>query len=483
MSGKRTLLVIDDDAGFRSEARAMLRDTYDVLDAATLAGGRNVLRSTSPDIVLLDKSLPDGDGVRLLEELALKEPHIAWVMISVDEGLQSAVAALHAGAVDYVGKSDSWPMIAARIARAIEKRSEYVRRRFLDQERGGGEMDPAALVGDSPAMIDLRDRIARAAETRSSVLITGESGTGKELVARAIHAASAVGHREIIALDLQAITPGLEGDALYGHVRGAFNDAVRDRLGAVEAADGSTLFLDEIGNLSLEQQAGLLRVLATRAFRRLGDDMSKERHSEFRLIAATNRDLREDVTQGRFRQDLFYRVGRYEIDVPPLRERLADVPQLVELLADRLRWRLGREVVVAEAAVHRLATWDYRENNVRELESFLETLAIDHREGIEDRHVQALLEQRRSGTTTLASRFDVTPYLHLPYGDAKRRAEDDFVTAYVEHFLRLAEGRVAKAAERMGIRCPPQLFKIMKRLGIAGPRSRPDVDATGTAEP
>ena len=364
---KPRILVVDDEQTIQDTLRWRFEDQG--FAVATVSTGEEAVRllETQPfDVIVSDIILPGMSGLDVLQRVRAVDPEVAVILITAYSTVETAVEALRQGANDYVLKPFRMDDIAFRVQRLLPSTAPAAEGRT---DPGGG-----ILVGQSPALKAVRAQIARLAATSSHTLITGESGTGKELVARAIHAASRRRKHRFVPVNCGAIPETLFESHLFGHVRGAFTNAVHAHPGLFALAHQGTLFLDEVGELSLALQVKLLRVLEAKEVWALGD--TKPTFVDTRIVASTNRDLRRDVEGSRFREDLFYRLNVARVDLPPLRERREDIPLLVEHFIGRLNTKLGRRVVAIEpAALQVLAEHDWP-GNVRELEHVLESAMI-----------------------------------------------------------------------------------------------------------
>ncbi len=440
MNQPARILIVDDDATFRLTTGALLQaDGHEVDSAADGQQAVERLRDRQFDLLLVDLRMPGIDGLGLVEALRLWGHGVPILMISGFGTVESAVRALHLGADDFLLKPVEPDVLSARVSDLLERRPQSG-----DAARGAGE-----LVGRSAAMKSLFERIHRVALTESTVLITGETGTGKELVARAVHSLSSRKARPFVAVNCAALAEGILESELFGHVRGAFTGAARDREGFFEAANGGTLFLDEIGATSPSLQARLLRALQEREITRVGS--STPTKVDVRVIAATNRDLRDLVNEGTFREDLLYRLDVYSLVVPPLRDRASDIPLLVEHALGLLRSRLpnGSALNCSPFAMRLLREYHWP-GNVRQLMSAVESAAISAGGGrIEAQHLH---EDLRAGADAASPRY-------------RSAVPEDDERAAIEAALDHAGGTVSRAAEMLGMG-RTTLWRKMRAYGL-----------------
>ncbi|MEM7414072.1 MAG: sigma-54 dependent transcriptional regulator [Gemmatimonadota bacterium] len=367
-----TVVVVDDDPAQRAIlARWLGAAGHDVLE---FPDGESCLRGLSasiPDAVCLDLRLPGMNGLEVLARLKERSPRVPIIMLTVDDALEPVVAAVRLGAFEYLRKPVTRERLLTTVRNAVERSSLELRLAQLESSvEGWGH---ANILGQSAPMLDLFRQMDRAAPSDVSVLIHGESGTGKELVARALHDASGRARGPFVAVNCSAIPEGLQESELFGHERGAFTGAHQRRQGFFEQAHDGTLFLDEIAELSPGLQAKLLRALQEQRFRRVGG--TKEIHSDFRLLAATHRDLGEEVRQGRFREDLYFRLAVLVLRVPPLRERGEDIGVLAARFAHDVGREAGREVTLSEGALDQLLRHSWP-GNVRELQNAIQRAVV-----------------------------------------------------------------------------------------------------------
>jgi DNA-binding NtrC family response regulator len=444
------LLVVDDDLTFRLSTAELLRqDGHRVVAAGSASDAMAILDERRFDLILIDLRMPGLDGLGFTEALRKRGEGAPILMISGFGTVDAAVQAMQLGADDFLTKPVEPDVLTARVASLLERRPRA----------GAAAGAPAGLVGRSAAMREVFAAIAAVAPTDTTVLITGETGTGKELVARATHDASPRRGRPFVAVNSAALAPGLVESELFGHVRGAFTGAVRDKQGIFEAAAGGTVFLDEIGDVTPAVQYRLLRVLQEREVTPVGT--VRPVSVNVRVIAATSRDLRAEVAAGRFRDDLFYRLNVFRIALPPLRDRRTDIPLLVEHALERLSNRVQRaERLVCSPLTMRLLQAYAWPGNVRELFSVLESAALRAGKGRVD--AQHLPPEVRSiateGHEELMARYRVAG------------ADEDERTRILAA-LDAAHGVRARAAEILGMG-RTTLWRKLRQLGL---------DATGDA--
>jgi DNA-binding NtrC family response regulator len=367
------VLVVDDDPGVRESFRLILEDHYDVTDVPDGPTALDVVRTSAVDLVLLDIRLPGMDGIEVLERIKALDEGIEVILVTAVKTVRTAVAAMKLGAFDYLTKPFEEDELLSLSRRALERRALEREVAFLRSELARAH-DSDEIVGRHPTVEKLHALIAQVARTPTTVLITGESGTGKELVARAIHHQGPRREGPFIAVNPAAIAETLIESDLFGHERGAFTGAHQRKLGKLELAQGGTLFLDEIGTLRPELQAKLLRVLQEREIERVGG--TRPVKIDVRFIAATNTNLKEAVVSGAFREDLYYRLNVVPVVVPPLRERIQDVPLLVEHFIRRDNRRFHKRVEgLSPEALAALNAYRWP-GNVRELENVIERCVV-----------------------------------------------------------------------------------------------------------
>jgi two-component system nitrogen regulation response regulator NtrX len=450
-----SILIVDDEAGVRASLGAVLRDEGYSVDA--VESGEACLEQVARqayDVILLDIWLPGIDGLAALERLRERRPDAQVIMISGHANIESAVRATKLGAFDFIEKPLSLDKTVLAVRNALRQRRLEVENRALRARVDRRE----ALVGASEAMVRLRDQVAMAAPSNGRVLVSGENGTGKELVARQIHALS---HRKggpFVEVNCAAIPEELIESELFGHIKGAFTGAVADRRGKFETATGGTLFLDEVGDMSVKTQAKVLRALQEQIVEPVGGHSSVR--VDVRVIAATNKDLAEEIRQGRFREDLYFRLNVIPIYVPPLREREDDVVRLADHFAAGFAREYGRrQKSFAPDAVEVLRAYRWP-GNVRELRNVIERLMI-------------MVPGDVIGAADLAfldiAGIEARGAAPVPVGPLFE-ARDAWERDYILSALTAFDGNISRTAEALGIE-RSNLYKKMRGLGIA-PRER-----------
>jgi DNA-binding NtrC family response regulator len=453
------ILVVEDERAIQLAIGGLLRKQgYEVTAAEDGGAAIAALGSDRFDLVLTDLSLGRGPtGMDVLRAAKEAHPDVPVVMITAHGSERVAVEAMKAGAEDYVPKPFDNDELRLVIARALE-RTRLLREHRLLLERVGRAVGLESMIGTGPAMQRLFAAIVKVAETDLTVLIRGESGTGKELVAQALHQRSARARRPFVAVNCAAFSRELVESELFGHEKGAFTGASARRVGRFEAADGGTIFLDEIGDMPLETQAKVLRVLQERTLERVGGNRSIA--VDVRVVAATHRDLEADVARGRFRQDLLFRLDVVRLVVPPLRERLEDLPALVEHLLKRTEERGGKSGRRAPRptpdAMHRLARHAWP-GNVRELGNVLEQAAVlASGDAIEEHDLRLAPVTGAAGSAVLGA---------ATFGEAKRQAVDAWERAYLIAALERHGGNVSQTAEAIGM-VRQSLQQKLRELGL-----------------
>jgi two-component system response regulator PilR (NtrC family) len=451
------VLIVEDEPNMRKVLSAHLRqDGHMLVEAGSVKEGLQAVYGNDFDVVLLDQKLPDGEGSEVFRAVQQSDQATAVVLLTAYGTVELAVEAMRNGAFDFLTKPFSPENLRAVVHRAGEwanlQRENYLLRNTVDKLEGQSE-----IRGGSPSVVKLRELISKVGPTEATVLITGETGTGKELVARAIHKSSTRANKPLITVNCAAFAETLLESELFGHERGAFTGADKTRHGLFEAAHQGTLFLDEAGEMSAAAQAKLLRVLAEGKITRVGSTVARD--VDVRVLAATHRDLRKEVQEGRFRQDLYYRLAIVPIEVPPLRERLADIPEIAEYL---LR-QITSDLKTARRSLHpdalqQLMSYSFP-GNIRELRNLLERACI-LTSGSEISWFD-LPETTQDGT-------DAEPGL-LPLNGAAlpeefplRSALASWERKIIEQMLAKTHGSKAEAARRLGLSKSDLSYKLSK---------------------
>src|SRR2546427_2965413 len=474
-SRRGTILVVDDEEIMREILETLLtREGYDVRLAASGEEGLQLARALPFDAAIVDIMMPGLDGIATLDELKRIDEDLAVIIITAYASVESAISAMKSGAFDYISKPFKNDEVLVVIRNATERRRLVHENRALRQNIQERYHKFANIIGRSPRMRQVFDLIIQAAPSRSTILIQGESGTGKELVARAIHAHSSRADRAFVTVNSGNLPPDLLESTLFGHVKGAFTGAVYPKKGLFDLGDKGSIFFDEIGNVPLETQAKLLRVIQEREFMRLGGMETIK--VDVRIIAATNVDLRQMMEEGRFREDLFYRLHVISIQLPPLRDRKDDVPLLVSHFLDKYgdeNRKTGLELM--PDALDLLMEYDWA-GNVRELENVIERAVV-------------LSSGAKIGIDLIPEHVRKAPNFHMPQfvvppeGISFKDVITDFEKRLIESTLEAAGGVQKRAAELLHIK-PTTLNEMIKRYEIRPRRKRnPNGNGPAPAEP
>jgi two-component system nitrogen regulation response regulator NtrX len=451
MSTNPKILIVDDEAGIRESLSSILRDerySVEAVESAELALER--LSSGAVEVVLLDVWLPGMDGMEALSRIQSLPQPPSVIIISGHGTIETAVRATKLGAFDFIEKPLSLERIIVLVRNAIEQRRLQEENQLLHTELG----HRYRIVGDSVPMKALRQQIAVTAPTNGRVLIYGESGTGKELVARSLHAASLRNKAFFVEVNCAAIPEELIESELFGHVKGSFTGASEDKIGKFAKADSGTLFLDEVGDMSLRTQSKVLRVLEEQRFERVGSNQTL--HVDVRVIAATNKNLEQEITRGAFRQDLFYRLNVIPFFVPPLRDRKEDIPVLARYFLAEFSSEYGKKTrELTDGAMEILVRYPWP-GNVRELRNLVERLVIVCPQArIEPHHLPPELFRG-------VAESPQQPYSTLH--EARSAYEREFILRKLqEHRWNMTQTASALGLERS------HLYRKMKSLGIAAP--------------
>jgi two-component system repressor protein LuxO len=447
LADRPTVLLVEDTRSLAEVYRAYLRETpWTVVHAATAAEARALFATRRPAVVLLDLNLPDADGLDLLREFRGRRPAPEVIVITAHGSVAVAVAAMKAGATDFLAKPFAQERLVVTVANALERRRLV---REVEALRSAADRTTfCGFIGGAAAMQAVYRIIENAAASRATVFITGESGTGKELAAEAIHKLSPRRDKPFVALNCAAIPRDLMESEVFGHVRGAFTGALADRLGAAAQADGGTLFLDEVCELDLALQGKLLRFIQTGRFQRVGS--AREEQVDVRFVCATNRDPLEEVRAGRFREDLYYRLHVIPIALPPLRERGDDILRIAEAFLARFATEEGKRFrgLAPDARAALLAhTWP---GNVRELENAIRTAVVLHDGEVLEAAMLPAQVRRGGGRTPPQSATPPQP-VEPDQGSRLIRPLIEVEREAIERAIALCGGNIAKAAAHLGV--------------------------------
>ncbi|MEO5798183.1 MAG: sigma-54 dependent transcriptional regulator [Gemmatimonadales bacterium] len=451
------ILIIDDETNIRRMVGALLKsEGFEVAEAPNGNAGLLALPEVQPDIILLDLMMPPGpDGLATLEKIRAGDTEIPVIMMSGKAQLADAVRAVQMGAFQFLEK----PLAPESLLVALRSAETLVRTQAENRSLRAALGPQPDLVGTSPEIEKVRLLIAQVAPTDARVLVLGESGTGKELVANAIHRRSARARLPFVSVNCAAIPRDLVESEMFGHERGAFTGATARRIGRFELADTGTLFLDEVGDLQLDAQAKLLRVLESGEIQRIGAERSQR--VDVRVVSATNRRLEEAVVQGSFREDLYFRLNVFPIELPPLRQRIGDLPELVTHLAARLRPRHPPHFTPDALEALARHSWP---GNIRELANIVERLAIVAGDEVTAELVPHVL---RNTTTASPSPSTDAAAAFADNGQGLTERLDDHERGLITGALTQASGNIAEAA-RMLKTDRGNLYRRMRRLGIRG---------------
>ncbi|OEU68263.1 MAG: Fis family transcriptional regulator [Desulfovibrio sp. S3730MH75] len=456
----KSILIVDDEDGIRYSLRGILEDeSFEVSEAGSGEAALKSLSEDMPDLVFLDIWLPGMDGLEVLDRIKKEWKWLPVVMISGHGNIETAVSAIKKGAFDFIEKPLSLEKVVITAEKAVEfsrlqSENKALRTRIETEQ-------PAKLTGRSDAIVSMREVIGQVAPTDAWVLITGENGTGKEIVARSIHSLSLRKDRPLVAVNCAAIPEELIESELFGHEKGAFTGAERSQVGKFELADTGTLFLDEIGDMSLKTQAKILRILQEQCFERVGG--RKTISVNVRVIAATNKDLFQEIKKGNFREDLYYRLKVFPLEVAPLRDRSEDIPLLIGEFITRLNRQHGfKPLTFTDAALTVLSEYSWP-GNVRELKNFVERMLImfGGKEVGPDKLPPEIADEPRAERC----KQDQLP-LPLPEGQLDfKKARANFEAKFLEIKLKEFGGSVSKLAEAVGLE-RSSLYRKLKSYEI-----------------
>ena len=453
-----SILVVDDEPNYLIVLSELLRDEgFEVFTASSGQEGLVTLKGVDLDLIITDMQMPGMDGLQFLMETKREKKDIPVIIITAFAEVEKAVTAMQAGAFSYLAKPFSNDELIVNINKAIQHYALIKENTRLKKEIHS-RTDFSGMVGKNPRMLQIYELIEKVAPTPASVMISGESGTGKELVAKAIHLNSPRESFPFIPVNCAALAENLLESELFGHEKGAFTGAIGMRKGRFELADQGTIFLDEVGEIPLALQAKLLRVLQEKSFERVGG--TKTLHVDVRIISASNKDLKEEVAMGRFREDLFYRLNVIHVSLPALRERMDDMPLLVSYFLQKFSERLGKlDLRISQEAVRLLMTLPW-EGNIRELENTIERAAIlcddnciqpgDVQPESVDINNQASWSQEMDLSQIIPDSASLNDVLYAIEEKMLKQALED--TAYVQ----------SRAAERLGITKSLLQYKMKK---------------------
>jgi DNA-binding NtrC family response regulator len=469
----RILIADDEDIVVRSCLRILSKDGYDIDTASDGLSALAKVHESEYDILILDIKMPKMDGMELLQRVKEAQPDVDVIMITGLHDIETAVKAMKIGALDYLPKPFEPDELRMVVTRAFERR-RLLRENISLKNEVSAKYRFDNIIGSSPAMQNVFRLIARGAPTNSTVMIRGESGTGKELIARAIHYNSLRKDKPFVPVDCTTLSEGVLESELFGHVKGSFTGAVSDKSGLFQIADGGTLFLDEIGNISLSTQAKLLRFIEEREFKAVGD--TRSRSVNVRLITATNKDLEAMVADGTFREDLYYRINIFPIEIPPLRERRDDIPALAFHFLKLFSQEVDQKVTEFSAgAMNLLMNHDWP-GNVRELENVIHRAVIlANDEVIRQGHLVNLID--------MLPRISLdVPKTSEELKQIKKIARQKSVENVERHFvlgaLKRNEWNVTRAAEDTGMQ-RSNFQALMAKYDIRVRDLDPDINEEG----
>jgi DNA-binding NtrC family response regulator len=473
----RILIVDDEEIVIKSCLRILAGDEFQV---ESVQDGREALKKIEEnpyDVVILDIMMPNIDGLEVLRRVKETHPNVDVIMITGLSQVDTAVQAMKLGAFDYISKPFEPDELKLVVYRALERR-RLLQENFTLRSEVSSKYRFENIIGLSPQMQAVYRLIAQCAPTSSTVLITGESGTGKELIARAIHYNSLRKDKPFVAVDCNALSENLLESELFGHVKGAFTSAVVNKKGMFEVAGSGTLFLDEIGNISMSIQAKLLRVLQEREFRAVGD--TRTQTANFRLVTATNKDLKAMVAAGTFRDDLYYRVNIFPVHAPALRERKGDIPALAYHFLKVFSAELGKKITdISEGALSTLTNYGWP-GNVRELENVMYRAAILTGDSVvRQAHLVNIIDSSQPPADLAVPRTG--DELKRVKKAAREKSVEDIEKQFVLEALRRNDWNVTKSAEETGMQ-RPNFQALMKKYTIRVRDTEHDADPADGAD-
>ena len=473
-----TILIVDDDKSIRYSLKRMMEGNFSVLTAQNGEEALNRFKENPPDLVIMDIKMPGQNGIDVLKEIKSIDPKSLVIIMTAYGTTETAIEAMKYGAFDYILKPFPIPQMKGLIEKALSLR-KLMKQEVTYLSTEGGEGDGERIVGSSPKMQEIYKMIGQVAQSDVTVLLRGESGTGKELLTRAIYHHSLRANQPFLPVNCAAIPDTLLESELFGHEKGTFTGATARRIGKLEQCQGGTIFLDEIGDMSLSTQAKLLRVLQERSFERLGGMETIK--VDIRFIVATNKDLEEAISTGRFREDLYYRLNVVSIEIPPLRERKEDIPELVSYFLKKSNRELKKEIVgITSAAMAKITSYGWP-GNVRQLENVLKrAMVLCQGEWIlEDQILLEKEEEKRGageelGKKNFESLLD-TLFEELSKGSAAQQNMDMISTlerGLILRALQKTKGNQVQAAQLLGInrstlRGKMERYRIKKEVLVA----------------
>ncbi len=455
---KARILVVDDEESMCQVLDIMLsREGYQVTVAQSGREAIEILEGEKFDLLLSDMKLGDMTGLEVFRTAKKKDPNALMIMISAFASAETAVEAMNLGAYDYVPKPFDNEELRQAVAKALKHKTLASEKKALDDDLQK-KLHFGRIVGNSPRMMYIYGMIRQVAKTRTNVLITGESGTGKELIARAIHEQSDRSEKPFVAINCGGIPETLMESELFGHKKGAFTGAAYDKKGLFEAAEGGTIFLDEIGELSVQIQVKLLRAVQEKTVKPVGGN--EDIPVDIRIISATNKKLEDEVIEGRFREDLFYRLNVIEIKIPPLRERKADLQPLAQHFLEKYAHEMGKEITkISSYAIDLLKKYDFP-GNVRELENLMErSVALSNTNILLPDSLALSVHKRRWIEGVKNRRFDID---EVAKGVALDNILAEIEKAYIEKAVECADGNKGRAAELLGINLRSLRYRLDK---------------------
>jgi len=450
------ILIVDDEVNVLESFKIFLKDNYNLFTATSGEDALKIIEKGNINLVLLDIMLPDSDGVDILRQIKERDENIEVIMVTAIKTVNTAIQAMKLGAYDYITKPFNVDEVLSSIEKCLEKQRLVKEITYLRAEVSKPFVFDS-LVGGSERMRQLYEMVKEVARSDATVLITGESGTGKELIARAVHFNSSRKDNLFIAVDCATLPENLVESELFGHEKGAFTDATEQKIGRFEFANGGTIFLDEIGNLKPEVQSKLLRIIEEKEIQRIGG--TKTIKVDVRVISATNIDLKKAVEEGKFREDLYYRLNVIPVLIPPLRERKEDIPVLIEHFLKIYNQQFRKKIKGFSALAMEYLFNYYWPGNIRELRNVIERLVVLEKEEI-------ISHQRLPLDILLA--YGKEKKL-LPEEMSFKIARREFERQYIIGILEKTDWNQSEAARLMGVHRNTLLYK-MSLLGIKGPR-------------